>query len=48
MYIRTVIPSGTAHTLLVMAKTHVAPLQTMTISSLELNGALIALRYAIT
>jgi len=48
IYSRAVTSSGTAHALLMMAKTSVAPLKTMTIPRLELNGAPIALRYAVT
>ena len=44
IYIRTVTLSGTAHTSLFKAKTRVAPLKTMTLPRLELNGALIAAR----
>ena len=44
IYIRTVTLSGTAHTSVFKAKTRVAPLKTMTLPRLELNGALIAAR----
>ena len=42
IYIRTVTLSGTAHTSVFKANTRVAPLKTMTLPRLELNGALIA------